>query len=260
MSIIRTKKGEIPFAMIDKRLLDDQRLQWKSKGLLCYLLGKPDKWEVKVPDLVNKSKDGRDSVYAALKELRDAGYCRKVVKRSKNGTVENCVYEVYESPLTDNPEIVKSSTYGLSVSGKSRYGESDTSNNEENKKESKQEGKEGGYHHSSLEAKSTQDMDLIFQSDPEFVKCFHAWIEHRRRMRTMVRPDQKLFRRHLKIAERIRDENGIEDVKERINRAIDREWRSFDYPVDSTPPTGREEKSKGGIKSTGGLGGAVKDV
>lgn len=67
--VIRVKKRPSNFVMMDKTFLEDDRLSYKAKGLLAYLLSKPDDWKVIVGNLVNSSKDGKASVYAGLKEL-----------------------------------------------------------------------------------------------------------------------------------------------------------------------------------------------
>lgn len=72
--VIRTHKTTDPFARVPKDLLSDKRLSWKAKGLLSYLLSKPNDWIVQVRDVINQSTDGRDAVKAAFRELRDAGY------------------------------------------------------------------------------------------------------------------------------------------------------------------------------------------
>lgn len=57
--VIRVKKRPSNFVMMDKTFLEDDRLSYKAKGLLAYLLSKPDDWKVIVGNLVNSSKDGK---------------------------------------------------------------------------------------------------------------------------------------------------------------------------------------------------------
>ena len=72
--IIRTPNRN-RYTIISKVPLEDGRLSWKARGLLSYLLSKPDNWTVVVAHLVKEAPDGRDSVRAGLRELEDAGYC-----------------------------------------------------------------------------------------------------------------------------------------------------------------------------------------
>lgn len=105
MSIIRIAKRTNPFVMIDKSCLDDPRLSLKAKGLLAYLLSRPDNWSPKVSHLIKQSTDGRDSVYAALKELREYKYCyRKQIREGgKFAGYEYTIYETSEIPFTEKP-------------------------------------------------------------------------------------------------------------------------------------------------------------
>jgi len=83
--IIRIKKKRNNFVMMDKGFLEDDRLSFKSKGILAYLLSKPDNWKVIVRDLVNHAKDGKKAVYSGLQELKECGYYRKIPVRDETG-------------------------------------------------------------------------------------------------------------------------------------------------------------------------------
>lgn len=112
--VIRVKKSPNNFVMMDKSFLEDSRLSYKAKGILAYLLSKPDNWKVIVGNLVNYSADGKASVYAGLKELKECGYYEKVPIRNEQGTRiirwESTIYEnplLSNSLLTENQEIEK---------------------------------------------------------------------------------------------------------------------------------------------------------
>ena len=107
--IIRVKKRPSNFVLIDKTFLEDSRLSFKAKGILTHLLSKPDDWKVTVWELVKSSADGKSSVYAGLKELKEYGYYEKVPVRNEQGTRierwESVVYEVPKSLLADFREV-----------------------------------------------------------------------------------------------------------------------------------------------------------
>jgi len=149
-TIIRTKKSENPFVMIDKYGVNDEHLSWKAKGILVYLLSKPDDWTVRVEDLVKRAKDGRDAVKAGLRELEDNGYLSRHQHRGEKGKFGEIEYIVYERPLTIETEKFKpqteipstdkntangNSVSGKSVDGKTVNGKSNTTNNDLTKKE-----------------------------------------------------------------------------------------------------------------------------
>lgn len=74
MSIVRVHKKENPYVIIDKTGVSDTRLSWKARGLLCYLLSKPDGWKLNVEHLANHGPDGERATRSGLKELERFGY------------------------------------------------------------------------------------------------------------------------------------------------------------------------------------------
>lgn len=104
-NIIRTIKRENPFVMIDKSCLEDSNLSWKAKGLLAYLLSRPDDWKIYVNDLISRAKDGRDSVYSGLRELIEAKYIFKQRLFDEKGRFAGWEYRVYEHPQLHLSEL-----------------------------------------------------------------------------------------------------------------------------------------------------------
>lgn len=109
MSIIRAPRKESNYYILDKQISEDKRLSWAARGLLVYLLGKPDHWSVNVQALINETKaakksTGRDGVWNLLKELIEAGYCTRSQSRKEDGTLGEMSYTVSETrsePRTD---------------------------------------------------------------------------------------------------------------------------------------------------------------
>lgn len=105
MPIIRVSKNkENPFVMLDKRPLNDASLSWGAKGMLAYLLSKPDNWQVNMKHLVGESTNGRDATYTIMRELIGARYCTRVTMRDEAGRVTKTEYVVSEHPLPENPD------------------------------------------------------------------------------------------------------------------------------------------------------------
>ncbi len=99
MSIIRVKKDRNnPYLIMNKTGLNDKRLSLKAKGLLCYLLSKPDNWYVNTNEIVSNSTNGRESVWSTMKELIKFGYMYRHKFRNSNGSFYNYNYLVFESP------------------------------------------------------------------------------------------------------------------------------------------------------------------
>lgn len=111
MSMIRTVKQENPFVQIDKYVLNDERISWEAKGLMSYILSKPDGWTIRKTDLIKKSKSGKTRVESALLELMSCGYLNWYQLKDEDGKFGDWIYNVYERPEF-NPELEKCSLEG----------------------------------------------------------------------------------------------------------------------------------------------------
>lgn len=99
MATFRIQKNcENPYVMLDKFSINDAALSWKAKGLLAYLLSKPDDWKVYERDIIAHAKDSRDSVRTGLKELEGAGYIVREQTRNRQGRFAEKRYQVFERP------------------------------------------------------------------------------------------------------------------------------------------------------------------
>ena len=111
-TIIRAPRRD-RFLVIDQRAIEDERLSWAARGLLGYLLSKPDDWKVLVNDLRKRGDLGRDGIYRLLRELRDTGYMRFVRERDRQGRIRGGFYmirEIADSPHPDSPDTVEPHT------------------------------------------------------------------------------------------------------------------------------------------------------
>ena len=100
------------FVIIDQSAVEDSRLSWAARGLLGYLLSRPDDWKVLVNDLRKRGDLGRDGIYRLLKELRATGYMRFERSRDEHGRIcggRYIVQEIAGPPDPDLPDSVKQS-------------------------------------------------------------------------------------------------------------------------------------------------------
>ena len=88
------------FSVIDNRALEDERLSYEAKGLLAYLLSKPDGWEINPKHLAKVGGCGRDKITRILNELRQAGYIEDKRPRSDDGKVRGQEITLREVPDT----------------------------------------------------------------------------------------------------------------------------------------------------------------
>lgn len=73
MTTIRVERRR-RFTTIDRKTINDSSLSFRARGLLIWLLDKPDDWRCNSEQIASEGKEGRDAVRAALAELQRAGY------------------------------------------------------------------------------------------------------------------------------------------------------------------------------------------
>jgi len=92
---------------MNKTGLDDPSLSFKAKGILAFLLSKPDHWEVYVSYLAKQATDGLTAVRSGIKELVDHGYMTFERHHDSNGKFSEGCYTVFERPRSGFPHVVK---------------------------------------------------------------------------------------------------------------------------------------------------------
>lgn len=104
--IIRSKKPTEAFTVISNSIIGDHSLSWKARGLLIFLLSKPDHWTTSAAHLTNMGPDGRDSVRTGLQELEARGYLVRARRQDSRGRWSTVTW-VYDTPghrhPVDNP-------------------------------------------------------------------------------------------------------------------------------------------------------------
>lgn len=81
----------------------EKKMTLRAKGLLSLMLSLPDDWDYSIAGLCTLSKDGRDSVMNALKELENFGYLVRTKTTDEKGHFSGYDYNVYEEPQAGKP-------------------------------------------------------------------------------------------------------------------------------------------------------------
>jgi len=97
MAVFRVHKNE-NYTVLSNYHFKEKGLSLKAKGLLSLMLSLPENWDYSAAGLVTLSKDGKDSVNAALKELEKFGYLRRTQAYDENGKFRGYDYEIFEQP------------------------------------------------------------------------------------------------------------------------------------------------------------------
>ena len=77
MSIIRVEKDNNYFAASNEPF-NDTSLTWEARGMMGYLLSKPNGWQVRFNDLINKGPAGKYKVRSILKELEQHEFAHQI--------------------------------------------------------------------------------------------------------------------------------------------------------------------------------------
>lgn len=98
MAIIRSKRDR-NFSIIDNALIDNTSLSFKARGLLIYMLSKPDDWKFYTTELAkHSSKEGIAAIKSALIEIENAGYLIRQKKRKNNGKFDGLDWKLVDIP------------------------------------------------------------------------------------------------------------------------------------------------------------------
>ena len=107
------------FAMIANEALENSSLTWRARGVLAYLLSRPEGWSTSAERLATQSpkgKEGRDAMRSVLTELETAGYIvRERVQDARGRWSTGMVVYDFPAKTAAEPPIVESrpSTAGV---------------------------------------------------------------------------------------------------------------------------------------------------
>ena len=108
MPIIRSKTDSNYFVMHNATAQDDG-LSWEARGMLAYLLSKPEGWRTNLTDLTRQSGAGKDKCRRIMDDLIKAGYVERIEVR-ESGKFARYDFHVFDTsqgakPATIEPEM-----------------------------------------------------------------------------------------------------------------------------------------------------------
>lgn len=92
------KDAEHPYVMVSKKWVNDLSLSPRAKGMMLYIISKPDIWRIQERELMKSLNMGRNAVRAGLKEMIDAGYLKVIKVHGEKGRFGSNDYELSEDP------------------------------------------------------------------------------------------------------------------------------------------------------------------
>lgn len=97
--IYRTVKDrDHHYVKLNTAAINDERLSFKAVGIHAYIMAKPDGWEARESDMVQRHADGLAAVRSGVKELIDCGYMVRVRVINDQKQVVGWRIDTYETP------------------------------------------------------------------------------------------------------------------------------------------------------------------
>ncbi|RXY87100.1 MULTISPECIES: DnaD domain protein [Bacteria] len=98
MATFRTVKEDGDFVLVHKGFIYDPNISAKAKGILLYLLSRPNNWKIYTSEIQKHMTDGLKAVNSGVNELIAIGYIERKQTRKENGDFGEYEYYVYEKP------------------------------------------------------------------------------------------------------------------------------------------------------------------
>ena len=85
------------FTITDNKLIKDERLSWKARGIFQYLWAMPDDWDFYVDEVVKHSTDGITALKSGLSELEKYGYLKRTRIHDDKGLFSEMSWELSDT-------------------------------------------------------------------------------------------------------------------------------------------------------------------
>jgi hypothetical protein len=92
-------KPDSNFTMVANSIMRKKGQSLKTIGLYAYLLSLPDGWRFSISGLASVLADGKDAIRAAVRELEELGYLRRVQSRDGKGGFDNADWQLFYEPV-----------------------------------------------------------------------------------------------------------------------------------------------------------------
>ena len=91
------------YGQVPNDILNNPNLSLKAKGLFAFLQSKPDGWMFSIERISGQTRDGKDAIRSAIKELEKNGFLIRKIIRNEKGEWSGYDYILSENPLSENP-------------------------------------------------------------------------------------------------------------------------------------------------------------
>lgn len=211
MAVIRINKtGD--YSVISNLHFREKKMSLKAKGLLSMMLSLPDNWGYSIAGLVALSKDGRDSIMNALKELEQFGYLKRTRVTDEKGKFAGYDYDIFESPQTDFPYSENPNSENQQLLNTKLL----NTNNISLKKEKK-------------ERKKICFSEIIrsYTDDEQTIDLLQEWLNVRKAKRAAM--TERAIKLNLDKLDNLAKQSGL-TIAQYLTEVICRGWAAF-YPI-----------------------------
>lgn len=93
--IVRGRRPTDTYTVVPNQILTNTKLSWRARGILAFILSKPDGWRTSAAHLAQQGPDGLYAIRTALTELEAAGHLERIRTQDRQGrwTTHTVVHE-----------------------------------------------------------------------------------------------------------------------------------------------------------------------
>lgn len=191
----------------------EKGMSLKAKGLLSLMLSLPDDWDYSIVGLVKLSKDGKDSVISALKELEKFGYLTRTRTQDEKGKFTGYDYDIYEMPKAENPYAENPNTDNPNSENPTQLNTNESSTKALTPKESKEI-------NDKEDKKDKRAKPLSEEFDDEFFPKPN-WATRQLIKSRYIDADELYIKEYNEIMESITRDNGFEQARAVLRYFLD---------------------------------------
>lgn len=96
--ILKKKHRNPGFTIVDNQVICRPELSAKAKGILLYIMSRPDNWDISTADIVAHMKEGQEAVRSGINELRQYGYMKLEYIQAENGQMQGTTWNAADWP------------------------------------------------------------------------------------------------------------------------------------------------------------------
>lgn len=104
--MVKVRKAKKDYVVIvSQKLIRDDRLSWKARGIFAYLWSQADEWDFSLKEVSKHATDGINALRVGVNELEKFGYLTRKRKRNNRGQLTDSEWVLSETPTCEKPTL-----------------------------------------------------------------------------------------------------------------------------------------------------------